>query len=72
MLNCATFFKIYNGRIKIDKHLILYFRRDKMNKNKQNKQVKQQESGQPTPLSGSKKVKNRNHTRQKNDAGHDM
>ncbi|MEC2077325.1 small acid-soluble spore protein P [Metabacillus fastidiosus] len=28
--------------------------------------------GQPEPLSGSKKVKNRNHTRQKNNAGHDM
>jgi small acid-soluble spore protein P (minor) len=29
-------------------------------------------SGQPEPLSGSKKVKNRNHTRQKNNSGHDM
>ncbi|MBE4908613.1 small acid-soluble spore protein P [Bacillus luteolus] len=28
--------------------------------------------GQPEPLSGSKKVKNRNHTRQKNNQGHDM
>ncbi|WP_078546918.1 small acid-soluble spore protein P [Litchfieldia alkalitelluris] len=28
--------------------------------------------GQPEPLSGSKKVKNRNHTRQKNNAGHDL
>lgn len=27
---------------------------------------------QPQPLSGSKKVKNRNHTRQKNNQGHDM
>ncbi|MEH7122639.1 small acid-soluble spore protein P [Bacillus sp. JJ1532] len=29
-------------------------------------------SGQPEPLSGSKKVKNRNHTRQKNNSSHDM
>ncbi|WP_141432367.1 small acid-soluble spore protein P [Bacillus sp. 03113] len=28
--------------------------------------------GQPAPLSGSKKVKNQNHTRQKNHAHHDM
>jgi small acid-soluble spore protein P (minor) len=28
--------------------------------------------GQPEPLSGSKKVKNRNHSRQKNNVGHDM
>ena len=29
-------------------------------------------SSQPEPLSGSKKVKNHNHTRQKNNQGHDM
>jgi small acid-soluble spore protein P (minor) len=29
-------------------------------------------TGQPEPLSGSKKVKNHNHTRQKNNQGHDM
>lgn len=28
--------------------------------------------GQPEPLSGSKKVKNHNHTRQKNNQGHDL
>jgi small acid-soluble spore protein P (minor) len=28
--------------------------------------------GQPEPLDGSKKVKNRNHTRQKHNSGHDM
>jgi len=28
--------------------------------------------GQPAPLSGSKKVKNHNHTRQKGNPGHDM
>lgn len=28
--------------------------------------------GQPEPLSGSKKVKNRNHSRQKNNQGHDL
>ncbi|AST91957.1 small acid-soluble spore protein P [Sutcliffiella cohnii] len=28
--------------------------------------------GQPEPLSGSKKVKNRNHTRQKNNPHHGM
>nr|WGD86859.1 small acid-soluble spore protein P [Bacillus subtilis] len=27
---------------------------------------------QPEPLSGSKKVKNRNHTRQKHNSSHDM
>ncbi len=30
------------------------------------------QSGQPEPMSGSKKVKNRNHSRQKNHAHHDM
>lgn len=30
------------------------------------------QSGQPEPLSGSKKVKNRNHTRQKHNSHHDM
>lgn len=30
------------------------------------------QEGQPEPLSGSKKVKNRNHTRQKHGHGHDM
>ncbi len=30
------------------------------------------QSGQPEPLSGSHKVKNRNHTRQKHNQGHDM
>ncbi|MCM3567736.1 small acid-soluble spore protein P [Neobacillus mesonae] len=29
-------------------------------------------SGQQEPLSGSKKVKNRNHTRAKHNSGHDM
>jgi small acid-soluble spore protein P (minor) len=29
-------------------------------------------SGQPEPLSGSKKVKNRNHTRAKHNSHHDM
>ncbi|NMD70487.1 small acid-soluble spore protein P [Bacillus sp. DNRA2] len=29
-------------------------------------------SGQPEPLSGSHKVKNRNHTRQKHNQHHDM
>lgn len=30
------------------------------------------QSGQPEPLSGSKKVKNRNHSRQKHNSHHDM
>ncbi|MGM9986303.1 MAG: small acid-soluble spore protein P [Bacillaceae bacterium] len=30
------------------------------------------ESGQPKPLSGSHKVKNRKHTRQKNHSHHDL
>ncbi|WP_409305645.1 small acid-soluble spore protein P [Peribacillus sp. SCS-155] len=29
-------------------------------------------SSQPAPLSGSKKVKNRNHSRQKHNPGHDF
>ena len=33
---------------------------------------KGQPSGQPEPLSGSHKVKNKNHSRQKNHAHHDM
>lgn len=45
-----------------------------MSKNKQNenKHTNQRTSGQPEPLSGSKKVKNHNHSRQKNNANHDM
>jgi small acid-soluble spore protein P (minor) len=35
-------------------------------------QPKTTNSGQPEPLSGSKKVKNRNHSRQKHNPGHDM
>nr|WP_255294932.1 small acid-soluble spore protein P [Bacillus sp. AFS041924] len=30
------------------------------------------ESGQPKPLSGSHKIKNQNHTRQKKHSSHDM
>ena len=38
-----------------------------------NKKVNQGgQSGQPEPLSGSHKVKNRNHTRQKHHSHHDM
>jgi small acid-soluble spore protein P (minor) len=33
---------------------------------------KGEQSGQPAPLDGSHKVKNRNHTKQKKHAGHDM
>ncbi|RSK27135.1 small acid-soluble spore protein P [Bacillus sp. HMF5848] len=33
---------------------------------------KANKGSQPAPLSGSKKVKNRNHTRQKHNQGHDM
>lgn len=33
---------------------------------------KGQNEGQPEPMSGSKKVKNRNHSRQKNGHHHDM
>lgn len=33
---------------------------------------KDSEGGQPEPLSGSKKVKNHNHSRQKNNKGHDF
>ncbi|MCY7686217.1 small acid-soluble spore protein P [Bacillus altitudinis] len=33
---------------------------------------KEHQGGQPKPLSGSKKVKNRNHTRQKHNSHHDM
>ncbi|KYD08583.1 small acid-soluble spore protein P [Heyndrickxia sporothermodurans] len=36
------------------------------------KALRKNSSGQPEPLSGSKKVKNRNHTRQKHNQGHDM
>jgi small acid-soluble spore protein P (minor) len=48
-----------------------------MNKNdgkdiRRNSPKGQHSSGQPEPLSGSKKVKNRNHTRQKNNQHHDM
>lgn len=42
----------------------------KMGKNTSNPREKQ--SGQPKPLSGSHKVKNKNHTRQNKAGGHDM
>ncbi|WP_018663543.1 small acid-soluble spore protein P [Heyndrickxia acidiproducens] len=47
-----------------------------VNKNNSNdmhrNQPKGNHGGQPEPLSGSKKVKNRNHSRQKHNPGHDM
>jgi small acid-soluble spore protein P (minor) len=59
------FFKNYNQR-----------RRDKMNKNSHKDMVKNapkgNQPGQPEPLSGSHKVKNRQHTRQKHNSSHDM
>ncbi|KIL74419.1 small acid-soluble spore protein P [Bacillus badius] len=33
---------------------------------------KRNQSGQPKPLSGSHKVKNKNHSRQNNNSGHGM
>jgi small acid-soluble spore protein P (minor) len=47
---------------------------NKMNKNdgKDMRRNQPKQSGQPEPLSGSKKVKNRNHSRQNNNPGHDM
>lgn len=48
-----------------------------MNKNDHKDMVRNQpkgnqNTGQPEPLSGSHKVKNRNHTRQKHNSSHDM
>ncbi|MCM3616129.1 small acid-soluble spore protein P [Sutcliffiella horikoshii] len=47
-----------------------------MNKNSHKDMVRNQpkdnQSGQPAPLSGSHKVKNRQHTRQKHNSSHDM
>lgn len=44
------------------------------NKGRDIRQNSQKGTGgtQPEPLSGSKKVKNRNHSRQNNNPGHDM
>lgn len=42
------------------------------NKNRQNIPQKGEDATQPEPLSGSKKVKNRNHTRQNKNSGHGM
>ncbi|AXI38779.1 MAG: acid-soluble spore protein P [Bacillaceae bacterium] len=36
------------------------------------KQNVQNRKGQPEPLSGSKKIKNRNHSRQKHNSEHDL
>ncbi|MDF2856593.1 MAG: sspP [Neobacillus sp.] len=49
-------------------------RDEQMNKNdgKDMRRNQPKQSGQPEPLSGSKKVKNRNHTRQKHNSHHDM
>ena len=41
-------------------------------KDKKKKENREGHSGQPEPLSGSHKVKNRNHTRQKHHSHHDM
>lgn len=43
-----------------------------MSKSKGKESDKNAHQGQPAPLSGSHKVKNRNHSRQKNHAHHDM
>ena len=43
-----------------------------MEKNKAKDNRKNAKEGQPAPLSGSHKVKNRNHSRQKHNSGHDM
>jgi small acid-soluble spore protein P (minor) len=37
-----------------------------------NSKKNEENKGQPAPLSGSHKVKNRNHTRQKHNSSHDM
>lgn len=42
------------------------------NKSVRRNSSEDKESGQPKPLSGSHKVKNRNHTRQKKNSSHDM
>ncbi len=58
-------------------HSILSIGGMKMNKNdgkdmRKNAPKGHNNGSQPEPLSGSKKVKNRNHTRQKHNSGHDM
>ncbi|CAM4243117.1 small acid-soluble spore protein P [Lederbergia lenta] len=40
--------------------------------NKKPDKAKDKQSSQPEPLSGSHKVKNQNHTRQKKGSNHDM
>ncbi|WP_100331138.1 small acid-soluble spore protein P [Bacillus xiapuensis] len=40
--------------------------------NKHSARSAAESSGQPKPLSGSHKVKNKNHSRQKKNSGHDM
>ncbi|WP_075050796.1 small acid-soluble spore protein P [Bacillus testis] len=42
------------------------------NQNEKNNNKKQHQSGQQEPMSGSHKVKNRNHSRQKHHSHHDM
>ncbi|MFD3445662.1 small acid-soluble spore protein P [Microbacteriaceae bacterium 4G12] len=39
---------------------------------RRNSPKNEQSDGQPKPMSGSHKVKNRQHTRQKHHSGHDM
>lgn len=45
---------------------------NKDNKEQTKKAPNEGNPGQPAPLSGSHKVKNRNHSRQKKNSGHDM
>ena len=40
--------------------------------NSDHKKNAQKQASQPEPMSGSKKVKNKNHSRAKNNANHDM
>lgn len=45
---------------------------DKNGQSKRKSATKGQHTGQPSPMSGSHKVKNQNHSRQKNHSHHDM
>ena len=46
--------------------------RRKMNNSDHKKNSAKQHASQPEPMSGSKKVKNKNHSRAKNNTHHDM
>jgi small acid-soluble spore protein P (minor) len=61
-----------NAVILIDRRRKITMTNKNTSKDMRKNAPKGDNPGQPEPLSGSKKVKNHNHTRQKHNSSHDM